>query len=138
MRSRLKKTIDQHKEKVEAKRLEPQTTTSPETSFVLQPLTEGEVEYFETQIGVSLKTDRALKPQTAAEYDAMICESDMVDWDGPAMSALVPLVDDKPVRSVSEQQNLIGVSISIIDNLHESLRNSGPFFISFHLSTDDQ
>ena len=111
MRSHLKKAIGQHKVKMQTGMLEPQTITLPEDSFVLRPLSEGEVECFETQIGVNLNTNRTLKPQTAAEDDTLICGNDLVDWDGTAMSALVPLVDENPVPSFSEQQNQIEVSI---------------------------
>ena len=111
MRSHLKRAIGQHKVKTQNERLEPQTFTSPAESFVLRPLSEGEVEYFENQIGVNVNTDRTLKPQTAAEDDALISGNDMVDLDGTAMSALVPQVGANPVASFSDQQNQIEVSI---------------------------
>ena len=117
MRTHLKKTISQHKEKEQTKSLEPQTIISPEASLVLRPLSEAEVEYFQTQIGISLNTDRTLKPHSAAEDDAVMdCGNNVVDWDGTAMSALVSQVDEYPVPSASEQQNQIGVSIYIFNN----------------------
>ena len=101
MRTQLKKAIGQHKEKVETKSLEPQKVISPEVPFVLRPLNEAEMEYFKTQIGVSLNTDKTLKPHSAAEDNAMmVCGNNAV-----------PQVDENAIPSASEQQNQIGVSI---------------------------
>ena len=112
MRTHLKKAISQHKEKVQTNSFDPQTIISPEASLVLRPLSEAEVEYFQTQIGVTLNTDRTLKPHSAAEVDVMMVSgTNVVDWDGTAMNSLIPQVDENPVPSASEQQNQIGVSI---------------------------
>ena len=63
MRNHLKKAISQHKEKVQTNSFDPQTIISPEASLVLRPLSEAEVEYFQTQIGVTLKTRQ--NPETS-------------------------------------------------------------------------
>ena len=70
------------------------------------------MEYFQTQIGASLNTDRTLKPHSAAEDDTVMdCGNNVVGWDGTAMSALASQVDENSVPSASEQQNQIGVSV---------------------------